>query len=246
MSDWLPLLALGGTIFVGAATQRVSGMGFALVASPFLVALLGPFEGILVINLFGGLASLLIVFAVWRQVELKRAALLLIPATIAAIPGAFVAHLVPSAILSTLVGGLVLLTLVGSFLVRDSVRLMGRGGAALAGSVSGFMNVTAGVGGPAISAYAIATRWPQREFAATVQVYFCALGAVSLAVKGAVPTLSWQEWGACTGSLLVGIGAGHAIARYVSAKAARALVVALAFVGAIVIIVKGIVELVGS
>ncbi len=33
-------------VFVGAVAQRVTGLGFALVVSPVLVILLGPFDGV--------------------------------------------------------------------------------------------------------------------------------------------------------------------------------------------------------
>lgn len=43
----LLLAALGAVILAGAFTMRSTGMGFSLVAAPFLVLVLGPFEGIL-------------------------------------------------------------------------------------------------------------------------------------------------------------------------------------------------------
>lgn len=244
MNEWLLLLGLGAAVFVGTATQWISGMGFALVASPFLVALLGPFQGVLVVNVLGGLTALAILLTVWRRVEHKRAGLLLIPAVAATVPGALVAQLVPSAVLSTIIGSLVVLTLIGSFYAAEYVRMMGRGGAVMAGAISGFMNVTAGVGGPAISAYAIATRWPQPAFAATVQLYFLVLGSASLLFKGALPVLSWQEWVSCGAAFAFGILAGHFVGKAVRPSFARKLVVVLAFVGAAVIIVKGVTELI--
>lgn len=243
MTGWLPQLALGGAVFLGAATQRISGMGFALVASPFVVALLGPFEGVVLINLLGAVTAFTLFLTTWRRVEYRRVGLLLAPAVVAALPGALVARFVPSAILSIVVGGLVVLTLAGSFFAVSNVRMMGRGGAVLAGGISGFMSASAGVGGPAISAYAIAIRWPQPAFAVTVQPYFCALAITSLVFKGALPQLAWTDWVACGIALVVGIVAGHFLARVVPPRVARVMVVALAFAGAAVIIVKGLLEL---
>jgi uncharacterized membrane protein YfcA len=183
---------------------------------------------------------------VLRRVEYKKIGLLLIPAAIATVPGALVAQFVPSAVLSTVIGALVILALLGGIYARDSVRMMGRGGAVMAGAVSGFMSVTAGVSGPAISAYAIATRWPHPAFAASVQLYFFGLGAISLAAKRAFPMLSWEEWTACGASLVIGIVAGHFLARLVKARVARVLVTSLAFTGAGVIIAQGVIELLAS
>jgi uncharacterized membrane protein YfcA len=243
MTGLLPNLALGGAVFLGAATQRISGMGFALVASPFLVALLGPFDGVVLINLLGALTAFVLFAGAWRRVEYRRVGLLLVPAVIAALPGALVARFVPSAILSVVVGALVVLTLISSFFAVSNVRMMGRGGAVLAGSVSGFMSASAGVGGPAVSAYAIAIRWPQPAFAVSVQPYFCALAITSLAFKGALPHLSWEGWLSCGIALALGILLGHFLARIVHPRVARILVIALAFAGAAVIIIKGLVQL---
>ncbi|WP_221585520.1 sulfite exporter TauE/SafE family protein [Microbacterium sp. G2-8] len=240
MSEWLPLTALGLAVFLGTATQRISGMGFALVASPFLVVLLGPFEGVLVVNVFGALTALVVLVSVWRRVEGRRALLLLVPAVIATVPGAIVASLVPAGLLTLIIGVLTVVALCASLFARGSVRMMGRGGAIAAGAASGFMNVTAGVGGPAISAYAIATRWPQPAFAATVQLYFFVLGAASLAAKWALPSLSWQQWVVCGGAVGLGVAAGTLLAKVVGPKAARIMVIVLAFAGAIAVIAQGV------
>src|SRR5699024_8929674 len=84
------LIGLAAAVFVGASTQRISGMGFALVASPFLVIVLGPFEGIMLVNFLGACSSFLIFGQVFRQVEYKKIALLLVPAVIMTFPGAWV------------------------------------------------------------------------------------------------------------------------------------------------------------
>jgi hypothetical protein len=154
-----------------------------------------------------------------------------------------VARLVPGPLLPVVVGSLIVISLIGSFFVVENVRLMGRGGAVLAGGVSGFMSVTVGVGGPAVSAYAIATRWPQTAFAASVQLYFGVLAAVSLLFKGALPVLSGLEWAVCGLALVLGIVVGHLLAKVINARGARLLVIVFAFTGAVLIIVKGAIEL---
>ncbi|ALJ21981.1 sulfite exporter TauE/SafE family protein [Microbacterium sp. No. 7] len=244
MSEWPLLAGLGVAVFLGTATQRITGMGFALVASPFLVALLGPFEGVLVVNVFGLITAAVVFLRVFREVEYRRALLLLVPATIAAIPGAIVARTVSPPLLMIIVGGLLIVALVGSLVVRNRRLFGGKRGAVAAGFVSGFMNVTAGVGGPAISAYAIASRWPQRAFAATAQLYFCVLGGVSLLAKWSLPRLDPPQWAACAAAVICGVIVGELLSRWVSPRAARAFVVVIAFAGALLILVKGIVEIV--
>lgn len=235
------LLALGGAIFLGVSTQRISGVGFAQVASPFLVVLLGPFNGILVINVFGSLTALIVFFHVIKLVEFRRAILMMIPAIVAIVPGSWVALHMRSDLLSVLIGSMIVVALVASLLIREAAVLQGRSGAILAGSVSGFMNVTAGVGGPAVTAYAVATKWPQASFAATAQLYFFGIGVASLMAKRSLPLLDPLQWATCIVAVVIGILAGNFIAPRVPARVSRFAVVALAFIGAGIIIVKGLV-----
>jgi uncharacterized membrane protein YfcA len=44
-------------VFVGAVAQRVTGLGFALVVAPVLVILLGPFDGVMIVNLCSVLSA---------------------------------------------------------------------------------------------------------------------------------------------------------------------------------------------
>lgn len=258
----LQLAALGAAVFVGAGTQRVTGLGFALVASPFVVLLTDPFNGVLLVNLCGTVTALVVLGQVWRDVDVRRAGLLLGPAVLAVLPGAWVARNLPAPLLAVLVGGLVLVAL-GVVLARARTRrptatgsssdgrigsdLAGRGRRVrvglLAGAGSGFMNVTAGVGGPAITVYAISTGWSQRSFAATAQLIFATLGIASLLAKGSLPALPTAGWVLAGTGLAGGVLIGNRLSDRVPAHRARQAVVALAMTGAAITVVKGAVQL---
>jgi len=239
------VISLAAAVFVGASTQRISGMGFALVASPFLVIVLGPHEGITLVNLLGACSSLLIFIQVFRQVEYKKVALILIPAMLMTIPGAWVAARVEGPWLSIGISIMVILALASSFLVRNLPAAQGKGMAIGAGAVSGFMSVTAGVSGPAIAGYAVASRWPQAQFAISVQLYFLVLSSTSLLAKGGLPHLHWTQWVACFAAMLVGILLGNYLAPKIPAKFSRAFVVLIAFGGAISLMIEGMMALAG-
>lgn len=245
LHEWMLLAGLGGAIFLGTSTQRVTGVGFALVSSPLLVALLGPFDGILVVNVFGTLTAFAVFWQVRSQVEYARAARMLVPALVAIIPGAWVARAVRPDILSVIIGVLVIAALVGSFFAQPGGMLSNQTGAALAGAVSGFMNVTAGVGGPAVSAYAVASRWPQTAFAATAQLYFFVLGLVSLLAKQALPNLGWPQITGCLVAVVAGIVVGDRTSRRLPQRVAGIGVIAIAFVGSALILIRGAVDWVG-
>lgn len=245
------LVGLTAAVLVGAGTQRITGLGFALVASPFIVLLTDPFNGVLLVNGCGTVTALVVLVQVWRDVDTGRAGRLLVPALLTVPAGAWTARHLAAPLLAVLVGGLVLLALTAVLVSARFRRLReasgpatsGQRGALLAGAGSGFMNVTAGVGGPALTVYAISTGWPQRSFAATAQLIFAALGAASLAAKGSLPSLPPTGWIAVGAALLVGIVAGDRVAGRVPAHRARQAVVVLALAGAAVTVCKGVIQL---
>lgn len=238
----LALAGLAVAVLAGAGTQRVTGLGFALVSSPFLVLLLGPFEGVLLSNVLGAAASLVVWAQTWRATQVRRLVLLALPAVVAVAPGAWVARELPAAVLSVLVGSLVLVALALVLAIRPRGGDGGWPGGVLAGAASGFMNVTAGVGGPAVTVYAMAIRWPHAPFVATVQLHLVLVNAASLTLKG-WPRLPAAVWLVAAVALLAGVVAGHLLARRVPPQRARTAVVALAVVGAAAAVVDGVLAL---
>ena len=178
------LLPVAVSVLVGAFAQRVTGMGFALIAAPALVVLLGPFDGVIIVNACAVLSSLLILPRVWRFIDWSRFGWLVVPAVVGTGAGALVAARLPGPVLQLGIGILVVVALTVSLLVTRTEHVAtGRAPAIVTGAASGFMNAAAGVGGPALSIYAVATRWPQAAFAATAQPYFVVIGLSSLLGK---------------------------------------------------------------
>lgn len=236
------LALVAAVVLLAAATQRVSGMGFGLVSGPFLALLLGPFVGILLTNALGLTTSLIILSQVWRQVDLRKLALLTPPALVAIIPGAWVALTVPGAELSIVVGTMSLTALL-AVLLSERLRIFrGTAGAISSGALSGFMGVTAGVGGPAISLYALSTNWDHRPFVGTVQLHFAVIAAASLTAKG-WPELPVATWMVALLALLGGVLLGGYLSRHISVARARRLMVGLAVAGSLMTVVKGIASL---
>ncbi|GAA1828594.1 sulfite exporter TauE/SafE family protein [Agromyces salentinus] len=245
------LLAVALSVLVGAIAQRVTGMGFALVASPALVILLGPFDGVIVVNLCAVISSLIILPRVWRFVEWRRFGLLVAPALVGTLVGALIAAHVPGAPLQVVIGVLVIGALTTSLLVTRAEHVArGWPPAVIAGGASGVMNAAAGVGGPALSVYAVATRWSQVGFAATAQPYFVVIGAASLALKlgqtgWAVPELEPGAWPWIIAALLVGLGIGELLHRRIPHHAARTAVIVIAYLGGAAALIDGAIELWG-
>ena len=245
------LLLVTLSVFVGAASQRITGMGFALIASPAIVIVLGAFDGVIVVNLCAVVSSLLILPRVWRYVEWARFTWLVVPALVGTAAGAVVAARLPGPVLQFGVGVLVIVALTVILIVtRTSHRATGRSPAIIAGAASGFMNATAGVGGPALSVYAVATRWPQAGFAATAQPYFVVIGTASLVGKlaatgWAMPGLDVATWAWVVVALLAGLGAGELLHARVSHVVARVAVIVIAYLGGAAAVIDGALDLAG-
>jgi uncharacterized membrane protein YfcA len=234
-------------VIFGAGAQRIAGMGFGLVSSPFLVLLLGPFDGILVINACALVMAALVLARVWRHVEWRRYVQLVVPAMIGVLPGSWLAATLPGPILSVSIGVLLILGLCASLVAsRFNVTVSGVLPTVVAGFTSGAMNSAAAVGGPAIGIYAVLTRWHQRPFAATLQPYFFTVGFTSLATKlwfsgeSVTSLLAWWEWLTILTALLAGLALGDRLTRRISHDAARRTVIVIAFGGAIVTILHGL------
>lgn len=214
-----------------------------MVSSPFLVMVLGPHQGVMLVNFLGCCSSFMILVQIYKQIEFRKIFLILVPAIIMTIPGAWVAARIGGPVLSIGISVMVILALGSSFLLRNLPASQGNGLAIGAGAVSGFMSVTAGVSGPAIAAYAVASRWPQAKFAISVQLYFFVLAIASLLAKGGMPQLHWIQWAGCAVAMVCGILLGNWLAPKIPSKISRTFVVIIAFAGALTLMVDGILTL---
>lgn len=240
------LVLLAAIIGVGAGFQRLTGMGFALVVTPFLVLLLGPFEGVLVTNACGIVSALLNLALMHRDVQWRRL-LRFTPFSLLGIAlGALVLLLVPADPLALLVGVMILVAIglsvrSGRRSLEDTLPVSGGFGTA-----SGFMNVTAGVGGPALAVYAVATGWDHRHFAASAQAHFAVISVLSLAAKGALPTMPPAGWLVTMLAIVAGIGAGQLLAGRFTGRVLMRVVIVLATAGAVMTIIQALLPIVQS
>lgn len=232
-----PLL-LGLVVLVAASLQRVTGIGFGLVAGPGLVLLLGPAQGVLLSNAVAGGISAVGLAATWRRVRLSAMLPLVCAAMLTVPAGAWMVDRLQADALLIGIGSVVVVAVT---LIISGVRvrsLRGRRGAVAAGAVSGVMNAAAGVGGPPVTLYAVNAGWGGAEFVANAQFYGVVVNGQSVAVKG-VPELAATSWAFCGAAVLVGIVAGDLLGKVSDARLRR-LVLGLALLGGLSILVKGV------
>ncbi|WP_432887147.1 TSUP family transporter [Kribbella sp. CA-245084] len=233
------VLLLGGVVLLGASVQWMTGMGFALVAVPALVLLLGPHDGVVLANCGAGVICLAGLSEGWRQVRLRAMVPLIVAAACTVPLGGWFARRLPEPVLLVTMGALVTAAVL---LLLRGLRLRSLGGvtgAVGAGAVGGFMNASAGLGGPPVSLYAVNAGWTIREFVPNALFYGAIVNVFSVAASG-LPGLSPRRWGAVAIGLVAGALVGRTLAGRVSEPRARLLVLMLALVGGATTLLKGV------
>ena len=181
----------------GAGLQRIAGLGMGLVVAPLLTLVLGPAVGVTLSNAGAVVTTLLVFVATRRDVDWRTVSRLAPLVGLGSVGGAVVVLRMDAAWLEVLIGSLVLVSLGLIGVTQGRIDIQGRGVAAIAGAAGGFMNATAGVGAPALTIYAVATRWGQKSFAATAQPVLLLANLSSLLAKyavGALPPGSATSW----------------------------------------------------
>lgn len=237
--DTLTLVGVGVVLFFGSFIQRVTGMGLALVASPFLVLLLGSVTGVQTLQVVGLGVCLVSAITLRSDVNMRVAVLLLVASAIGVVPGTLIANALPASWLGILIGTVTLIALASTVFLRKSRLFVGARGTGIAGALSGFMNVTAGVGGPPIAIYANSTDWEYKEYLATVQLYFAGLNILSLIARG-VPDLPTAGWMVAAGSAVAGVVIGNLLSASINDSIAKKAVFAIAGVGSLATVIQGL------
>jgi uncharacterized membrane protein YfcA len=226
------------SVAFGAAAQAISGLGFSIVTVPVLTVRYGGSRGVRIANALAIGVNALVLLREGRHADARRALTLLAPATITVLVAAAAIHHMNSNVLSIVAGSVVLLTVVALAFGLRAPALAGNAGAVVAGSVSGAMNVVAGIGGPTVASYASNAEWPPDRLRATLASYFLGLNAVSVIARG-VPSLSRGLVLAIAVAVVAGYTAGVAVRDHINARHLQLATLLLAAAGAIAAIIKG-------
>ena len=186
-------------VVVGSTLQRVSGMGLGLIGGPILMLIMGPVEGILVINVLACINAILTTYSVRENVSWKKFGLIAPVMVIGSLAAALLIRRMDTAGLMIVVGAALLAALgVVTFGKKFVPPMEGKGPAISAGILGGFTNTLApwvmwpaGVLGMFVGIWAgtrIARRVP-REKARVLSLSVAGLGAASALIRG-ILTLS--------------------------------------------------------
>jgi len=241
------LAAVIAAAFVaGAGLQRIAGLGMGLVVAPVLTLVLGPALGVSLSNAGAIVTATFVLTSMRKDIDWRAFARLAPLLVVGSLGGALVVLRASAAWLEVFIGVLILLALASTLMASGRIHVRGRLPAIGAGIAGGFMNATAGVAGPAMTIYAVATRWNHTSFAATLQPVFLLTNATALGAKaflGAVPSdtgLSWWMWLVALVAIAAGVVLGGYASRWVPTRAARRVAITIAAVGGIVTLWRGL------
>lgn len=226
-------------VAVGAVAQRVAGIGFGLVAAPAFVLAEGPERGVPLVIALNLVVNVLALPGAWPDVDVRRTVLLAVPA-LAVVPLAvWSLTMMPPGPLQVVTGALVLCAVGVVAGGPTTCCPTGAVGLTSAGLLSGYMNVVAGVGGPAVAVYAAAVGWAPRRFVASMQLFCAVVNTGSLVALGGPGAVGLRvPW--LLGALVAGLAAGHVLVSRVDDRWLRALALGVAAVGAAATVLGGL------
>lgn len=236
----LALVILGG--FVGAVSQRVTGIGYALISLPLFTIVLGPLEGIVLAAVTGGLICAYLTFALRRRVDWTRVRSLWPWAVVGVVPGSLLAANANSTVLTVIIGSVLILAIVGVPLLHHFSEWTLDMSARTTGLLSGLVGALSGTPGIPLLLYADSIRWDGREFAASAQPVYVAIGiAVGItqaaASTEAIANIPWSVWVAAAAAVAAGVVVSFWVERLIAPARAVLIAKILALLGALQLLV---------
>lgn len=235
-------------LVLSAGFQRISGMGFSLIALPPLLWMVGPLDAVTLVVLSSALTSFILIFSIFKEVDWSHVIYMSIPSIVVAFPTVYLLNHINESLINIAVGSLLILctiSLIIDIKIRSGRSVVSEIGV---GAISGFMNTAAGVSGPVISAYAFSSGWSYRTFVATAQPYFVLADIGVLVAKyvfsnvGDARPLGAPIIVATVAGCFVGLWLAKYASEHVSDISGRRIVILVSAAGAITILIKGISE----
>lgn len=233
-------------VLIAAVIQRVAGLGLGMLFAPYAVVLIGAHEGIMLANFLGTLMPILLLPRIWSRIDWRTVAWIGLPAVAVMPAAAWVSSISPPGPLYLVVASLVLVSLAISVaLARVERTVEGRRAQVVTGIGSGLGTVLGGVGGPAVTVYAVLSRWPVLPMVATLQPLWILISSVSFATKwawddGQLPDMPVWVWLAIVAVVIVSIFLGEAVQKRLRERTIQRVVMAMGFLGALLALGTGV------
>lgn len=239
------LLIMAAVLILAANIQGVSGMGFGMTSVPIISLMIGSANGVLWGNITGAMSAAALAWTKRKDIEWKRYGLMIAGCLPAVALTAWLLSYLNKAYMDLVVGGLMAVMMIFSVVALRFPPVHGKAPAVITGVVSGMLSASVAQAGPALTAYAQASRWKQTKFAATLQPYFLTMNLFVIPSK-LIAGVGTVEHFTLTALIVaaVAVAIGAFIARYTVKKVpphyARYLALALGGIGAVLILARGI------
>ena len=240
LMGWELALGLAATFF-GAVVLGTISFGLGTVAMPFLLLILLPRDAVVIATAMIILTTILTVAQTWRHLRLRETWLFIV-AGLPPVPIAVLAlHEFNPTTLRVIIAIVVLAV---GLMSLFSVRLPGahrRWMGLVVGSATTFMVTTFAVGAPLAALYSIEQDWSRDTIRATLALYFlmaAILGMILFTVTGLVTNGVAQNIGLLAVAVLAGSGVAAVIARRISLRIFRYVVVAVTVAGSVSLLAR--------
>jgi uncharacterized membrane protein YfcA len=205
------LLVSSIAIFLAAVVRGFSGFGFSLLAITAISIFMPAQEIVPSIFLLEVAASLNLIPSIWREIDWRGIAFLILGYVIGLVPGIYALVHAPAAPLNIALGLFVIVT---SLVMLSGFRLQktpGPPAIVATGVASGLLNGAFGTGGPPVVLFYFSTPAAAAVGRASIIAFFFltdTLGLIGQAYSGIITTQSFVQFIAWIPALLVGVAIG--------------------------------------
>lgn len=241
MSALAVLLVVSAVILAAATLHRVAGLGFALVASPALIAVLGAADGIVLVAIAGMASALATLAFTFQDFVLRQVWPILAVSVAASIPTVILAQALAPGLGEILAGACAL----GAVGLAVSPMLWTRAlstNTFAAGVSTGALVGLAGLGGPPSASYAVARRWGESAIP-NLQLIFLLGSIVNIVFRSQATTLDFSVLLAALLAVAGGTLCGHLLRERIPASRGTQAMLVVAIGGAFAALVRGVFEL---
>ena len=248
-AHWELLLVSSIAIFLAAIVRGFSGFGFSLLSITAISIFMPAREIVPSIFLLEVAASLNLIPSIWREIDWRGIAFLLIGYVVALPFGVYALANVPAPPMNIALGLFVIVT--GIMMLRgfQLKRTPGPAATVATGAGSGVLNGAFGTGGPPVVLFYFSTPAAAAVGRASVIAFFLStdtLGLGELARNGLVTSQSFAQFIAWIPALLIGIAIGAKGFKHMDpAKFRRAVLIILVGL-AVVTLAKAGIDLAGG
>jgi uncharacterized membrane protein YfcA len=248
-AHWPLLLVSSIAIFLAAIVRGFSGFGFSLLAITAISLVMPAREIVPSIFLLEVAASLNLIPSIWREIDWRGIAFLLIGYVIALPFGAWALASIPAPPMQLALGIFVIAT---AILMLRGFRMEKTPGAAATtatGAASGLLNGAFGTGGPPVVLFYFSTPAAAAVGRASVIAFFFmtdTLGLIGQAYSGIITTRIFAQFIAWIPALLIGIFIGVKGFKHMDQAKFRRAVLIILIALAIVTLVKAVHDLGGG